>query len=166
MSNQYNIGPVLGLVVILLLQACGGGGGLFSQSEKKTAGQNTAPAPAGVEEEKGSSFFDLFDRRDDPNITLEVNKYLWKASLEVLNFLPIQSADPFSGVLVTGYGTPPGGRTAYRATILVHDPALDARSLHVSILTRQGPVDEATRLAVENSILARARELRIRDLNL
>ena len=50
-----------------------------------------------------STFLDLFANTDDPNTTIEVNKYLWNASLDILNFLPIQSADPFSGVIVTGY---------------------------------------------------------------
>ena len=145
------------LTAILLMVGCGDNG-LFSRNSDTPS---AAPEPT-----RTSSFFDLFENRDDPNITLEVNKYLWNASLEVLNFLPIQSVDPFSGVISTGYGTPPGGRAAYRATVLIQDPALDARSLNVSILTRRGPVDEATRLAVENAILARARELRIRDLNL
>ena len=46
-------------------------------------------------------------RSPRPNDTVAVNRYLWNASLEVLNFLPIQSVDPFTGVIVTGYGTPP-----------------------------------------------------------
>jgi len=56
-----------------------------------------------------------------------VNRYLWAASLDVLNFLPVESVDPFTGVIVMGYGTPPGGSRAYRATIFISDPALDAR---------------------------------------
>ena len=59
--------------------------------------------------------------------------------------------------------TPPGGGTAYRATVLVNDPALDARSLNVALLTRNGAVDRETTRAVEDAILTRARELRIRD---
>ena len=39
-----------------------------------------------------------------------VNKYLWQASLEVLSFLPINSADPFSGIIVFGKGKAPGSR--------------------------------------------------------
>ena len=113
-----------------------------------------------------SSFLDLFTNRADPNTTVEVNKYLWQASLEVLDFLPIQSVDPFSGVIVTGYGTPPGGGRAYRATIYVQDPALDARSLKVALASRAGPVDPATHRAVEDAILTRARQIRIRDSRL
>lgn len=110
--------------------------------------------------------FDLFRSNTDPNNTVEVNSYLWQASLEILDFLPIQTVDPFSGVIVTGYGTPPGGGRAYRATIYVQDPALDARSLKVALATQSGPVDPATQRAVEDAILTRARQLRIQDSKL
>lgn len=110
-----------------------------------------------------SSFFDLFRERPDSGQIGAVNKYLWNASIEVLNFLPVQSVDPFTGVITTGFGTPPGGGRAYRATILVSDPALDARSLNVAIMTRSGAADTATVRAVEDAILTRARQLRQRD---
>jgi len=92
-----------------------------------------------------------------------VNRYLWAASLDVLNFLPIESVDPFTGVIVMGFGTPPGSNRAYRATIAVSDPALDARSLNVALLTRSGPAAAATTRAIEDAILSRARQLRIAD---
>ncbi len=112
------------------------------------------------------TIWDLFVNTDDPNITLEVNRFLWNASLDVLSFLPIETVDPFSGVIVMGYGTPPGGGRAYRATIQIRDPALDARSLRVAMATRSGPVDADTKRAVEDAILTRARQLRIADGNL
>lgn len=92
-----------------------------------------------------------------------VNRYLWTASLDVLSFLPVQSADPFTGVITTGFGTPPGGGRAYRATIQVSDPAMDARSLNLALQTRSGPVAVETQRAVEDAILSRARQLRIAD---
>ncbi|OOY08298.1 DUF3576 domain-containing protein [Thioclava sp. F36-7] len=116
--------------------------------------------------QKKSTVWDIFGGNGDPNITVEVNKYLWQASLEVLDFLPIQEVDPFSGVIVTGYGTPPGGGRAYKATVYVTDPALDARSLKVSIRTQGGAVSADTQRAVENAILTRARQLRVRDSQL
>ena len=113
--------------------------------------------------ERGT-LWDLFANNDDPNVTVQVNKYIWNASLDVLSFLPVQSADPFSGVIVTGYGVPPGGRRAYRATVLIQDPALDARSLNLSLVTRGGSsAPRETVQAVEDAILTRARQLRIRD---
>lgn len=92
-----------------------------------------------------------------------VNRYLWAASIDVLSFLPIQSVDPFTGVIVFGYGTPPGSSRAYRATVHVSDPALDARALNVALATRSGPVAIETQRAVEDAILSRARQLRIGD---
>jgi hypothetical protein len=114
-----------------------------------------------------STIWDLFANNDNPNTTVEVNKYLWNAALDVLSFLPVESVDPFTGVISTGYGTPPGSTRAYRATIYVQDPALDARSLKVALQVRGGgavPVD--TQRAVEDAILTRARQLRVQDSNL
>ncbi|MBU2936018.1 MULTISPECIES: DUF3576 domain-containing protein [Pacificibacter] len=90
----------------------------------------------------------------------QVNKYIWNAALDVLSFLPVQSADPFTGVIITGYGTPPGGGRSYRAVIHVTDPALDARTLNLSLYTRGGAVTNDTIHAVEDAILTRARQLR------
>ncbi len=95
--------------------------------------------------------------------SVAVNRYLWAASLDVLNFLPIETVDPFTGVIVYGYGTPPGGGTAYRGTIYIVDPALDARSLNVALQTRSGPVSAETQRAIQDAILSRARQLRIAD---
>jgi hypothetical protein len=135
--------------------------------------QTTRPVPdefnPRYDERSGTergTIWDLFYNTDDPSTTLEVNRYLWNASLDVLNFLPIETVDPFSGVIVTGYGTPPGGGRAYRATIQVRDPALDARSLKVALATRGGPVDADTVRAVEDAILTRARQLRVQDSRL
>ncbi|MEM1129079.1 MAG: DUF3576 domain-containing protein [Pseudomonadota bacterium] len=112
------------------------------------------------------TLFDLFTNVDDPNVTLEVNRYIWTAALDVLNFLPVESSDPFSGVFTTGFGVPPGGGRAYRATVYVQDPSLDARALNVSLFTRAGPAAPDTVRAVEDAILTRARQLRVRDRNL
>lgn len=112
-----------------------------------------------------SSIWDIFGPNKTEN-TVQVNRYLWAAALDVLNFLPIESVDPFTGVIVTGYGTPPGGGRAYRATVHIKDPSLTARSLNLSLQTRGGPVSAATTRAVEDAILARARQLRVADENL
>lgn len=183
---KMRVAILVGLVATLA--SCGvigsGDSGLFRKRQPLTAEEQAARAEAqaqqkGIDEsittktrsrtesavrnQGRGRLFDLFRNTTDTNTTVEVNKYLWRASLEVLDFLPIQSVDPFSGVIVTGFGTPPGGGRAYRATVYVQDPALDARSLKVALLTSAGPVDPATQRAVEDAILTRARQLRIRD---
>lgn len=153
----FGLRPIglLGIVAVFGLSACGGGGGGF------LAGGSGAPEPQ-VEEER-STIWDLFKPQNAPDEIGAVNKYIWNASLEVLSFLPIQSIDPFSGVIVMGYGTPPGGGRAYRATVLIDDPALEARSLKLVLMTRSGPASADTVRAVEDAILTRARQLRKAD---
>ncbi len=131
---------------------------------KPPSDADTLAATPEIRRQRGSTLRDLFTSSADPNTTVEVNKYLWQASLEVLNFLPIESVDPFTGVIVTGYGVPPGGGRAYRATIYVQDPALEARSLKVSLQSKGGgAVAAETVRAVEDASLTRARQLRVRD---
>lgn len=153
-------------IVGLAVAGCGvfGGDSLRRQGARQSDGTAVAER---AERTRRSTIWDLFGNRDNPNTTVEVNKYIWNAALDVLNFLPIQSVDPFTGVIVTGYGTPPGGGRAYRATIYVQDPALDARSLKVALEARGGgTVSPETVRAVEDAILTRARQLRIADSRL
>ena len=180
LSNVTRIALALGLTG--LLSACGGGG-WFNRGAADPATQSTQKERADAQRARiaevsnanaddpanqgGSTVWDLFSNSDDPNTTVEVNKYIWQASLEVLNFLPIESVDPFTGVIVTGYGRPPGGGRAYRATIYVQDPALDARSLKIAMQAQGGgTVAQETVRAVEDAILTRARQLRVRDSKL
>lgn len=161
--------------IALSLAGCGasnGSGGSFGSLGGSSAGVRNAPRQVQTDAQgrtvyKGkvrqSTIWDLFGNSDNPNTTVEVNKYIWRAALEVLNFMPIQTVDPFTGVIVYGYGTPPGGGRAYRATVYVQDPALDARSLKVALQGRGGAVSADTVRAVEDAILTRARQLRIQD---
>ncbi|MDC1381309.1 DUF3576 domain-containing protein [Octadecabacter sp.] len=141
------------LGLLAYLAACGGSGNIGSNPFGflgSISGNRAAAATQQAARTRG-------------NENVAVNRYLWAASLDVLSFLPVQSVDPFTGVIVMGYGTPPGGNRAYRATIQISDPALDARSLNVAILTRSGPAAAETTRTVEDAIFSRARQLRIAD---
>ncbi|WGH77360.1 DUF3576 domain-containing protein [Jannaschia ovalis] len=167
MPRTTAITAIGGLALVTLLGGCGGS--IFGQDrDTRIANQSnpTAELRARRANSRQSSVFDLFEVNDDPNVTLEVNRYLWAASLDVLSFMPVANADPFSGIIQFGYGTPPGGGRAYQATVYVQDPALDARSLNVALRTRGGPVSRETQRAIEDAILTRARQLRIRDSTL
>ncbi len=158
------------------LIGCGGSAGVFNKvgpsarSQKALRDKNPNDGAQMIAAGEGTpkkreTIWDLFTSPDQ-NINVRVNKYLWNASLETLNFLPVESADPFTGVLVLGWGRAPGSSRSYRATVLVQDPALDARSLKLSIQTRGGPASAETTRRIEDAILTRARQLRIRDKNL
>ena len=181
MTLRYIAHTTLAIGLAFALTGCGGiGSGDSGLFHRKPKGAETAEPVVGsgekpaslvsnrlVADDQKKSIFSLFGSADDPNTTVEVNKYIWQASLEVLNFLPIESVDPFTGVIVTGYGTPPGGGRSYRATVYVQDPALDARSLKVALQgSGGGSVAPDTVRAIEDAILTRARQLRVRDSGL
>ena len=107
---------------------------------------------------------DLFKSGDDE--IGSVNKYLWQASIEVMSFLPINSADPFSGIIVFGKGKAPGSSQSYDATVYISDPALDARSLSVTVRSSNGTVSLEAKREIEQAILSRARQLRLKELDL
>lgn len=160
------------LSALLVMSGCGrfdsgnSLGNVFQGAENREATPEEEARAAQAEATEEQGLFDLFGAGVNVNTTLEVNRYIWIAALDVLNFMPLESADPFSGIQVYGFGTPPGGRTAYRATVVVRDPALDARSLSLSLVTRSGPASADTVRATEDAILTRARQLRIQDGNL
>ena len=159
MHSKKMLFTVPALSLTMALAGCGDGlrlGVGRDVPNDDLSGRERAEAPRQTIQEA------LANRGRQENI-VRVNKYIWSASLQVLDFLPIQSVDPFTGVIVTGFGTPPGGGRAYRATVLIGDPALDARSLNVALQTRNGPASTATVRAIEDAILTRARQLRVAD---
>ena len=148
----------LALATLPILVACSSGGSTSDDTAIK-------PSALASEGDRRSTIWDVTNR-DLKTTPVKVNRYIWQASLEVLDFMPIETIDPFSGVIVMGYGTPPGGKTKYEATVLVTEPALDARTLRVSLRTPSGPADPETMRALENAILSRARQLREADAQL
>jgi Domain of unknown function (DUF3576) len=106
-------------------------------------------------------------------MTLGVNSYLWHASLDTLSFLPLTSADPFGGVIISEwYVAPTSPDERLKVTVYIMDRALRADGLKVVVFrqTRSGAAwldaqpspDTAHKL--EDSILTRARELRLATL--
>jgi hypothetical protein len=107
-------------------------------------------------------------------LTLGVNSFLWHATLDTLAFMPLASADPFGGVVITDWYVAPNAPTErLKVTIYIMDRALRADGLKVVVFRQtqtggawsdaQPSPDTAHRL--EDAILTRARELRLATLN-
>jgi hypothetical protein len=99
-----------------------------------------------------------------------VNAYLWRGTLETLDFMPIASADPFGGLIITDWYQPPENPSErLKLQVLIRDRVLRADGLKVAVFrqVREGeawtdaPVDPVTATRLEDKILTRARELRI-----
>ncbi|WP_420345862.1 DUF3576 domain-containing protein [Pelagibius sp.] len=104
-----------------------------------------------------------------------VNSYLWRASLDTVSFMPLASADPFGGVIITDWFSPPesaGERFKINVYILGRD--LRADGVRAAVFRQlQDPrsgawidaaVEDRTPVDIENAILTRARQLRIASI--
>ena len=154
---------VLALSVVVGVSACGSTKGprtFTSQSDepgfnpfRHHGGSKAAPAASGA---------------------IGVNGFLWRASLDTLAFMPLASADPYGGVIVTDwYVNPEKSDERFKATVYILDTRLRADGLNVTIFKQVkdasgGWTDvaatEQTATDIENAILTRARQLRLSNI--
>lgn len=124
-----------------------GGGGLFGEDDKSLGESGTGGGGLGV------------------------NAYLWRASLDTLAFIPLSSADPFGGVIITDWYSPPespGER--FKLTVYILDRRLRADGIRVTAFKQNQDTTNQwvsvnltpkVTTDIENAILSRARELRV-----
>ncbi|MDE1152591.1 MAG: DUF3576 domain-containing protein [Micavibrio sp.] len=103
-----------------------------------------------------------------------VNGFLWRASLDTLAFMPLASADPYGGVIVTDwYINPEKPDERFKATVYILDTRLRADGLNVTIFKQVKDASGAwtdtaatdqTSTDIENAILTRARQLRLSNI--
>ncbi len=99
-----------------------------------------------------------------------VNVYLWRATLNTLAFLPLKSADPFGGVIITDWYTPPETpQERLKLNVYILDRTLSSDAVRVSVFRQtkiandwvEAPVKKETGIKLEDQILMRARQLRV-----
>jgi hypothetical protein len=140
--------------------------------------------PDGTDGERDDtgSFLDLFsfgtsaDEKSDapkakkPALGIAVNTDLWRASLDTLRFMPIASADPLGGVIITDWYNDPGTKDErLKINVVISGLELRADALRVSIFRERQVSGRWTSIAVssrsatqmENIILTRARDFKV-----
>jgi hypothetical protein len=140
---------LMGLAAVGLLgvTACGGGTGMHRSSAPRGAVANE----------------------------IGVNSYLWRASLDTLAFMPLASADPYGGVILTDwYTNPEKPDERFKCTVYILDTRLRADGLNVTVFKQvrdasgawvDSPASDQTSTDIENAILTRARQLRLSNVN-
>ena len=106
--------------------------------------------------------------------TIGVNGYLWRATLDTLAFMPLASADPWGGTVITDwYANPEKPDERFKATVYILDTRLRADGLKVTVFKQlhdasgqwvDAPTSEQTESDFENAILTRARQLRLSNI--
>ena len=150
---------LIAATAVLALTACG--------SSKKEAGFRTGDI------ESGGLSFGRGKNKSSGEAGIGVNSFLWRATLDTVNFLPLSSADPFGGVIITDWYTNPQAPTErFKLTVYILDTRLRADGLKVNVFRQvntsgawtDAAADPQTGIDIENAILTRARQLRIATL--
>jgi hypothetical protein len=110
----------------------------------------------------------------DSAAQIGVNGYLWRATLDVLSFMPLASADPYGGVVITDwYANPEKPDERFKVTVYILDARLRADGLNVAVFKQNkgpdgqwidAPSTSQTETDFENSILTKARQLRLSNI--
>jgi len=161
--------------LLMSISACGGNYG-SSDGERVRAPQERDDALAASRGkllgEDGLGIFggDDDDDNEDGTSGIGVNGFLWRATLDTLSFMPISSADPFGGVILTDwYEDPKAAGERYKINAVILDKKLRADGITISVFKqrmiegnwRDQEVADSLKRQLEDTVLTRARELRI-----
>jgi len=108
------------------------------------------------------------ENKDVPAFKIGVNRFAWYAALQVINFMPLSSADPFSGVIITDWYTL-NDHEKYKIDIYILEEALTSKTVDVKIfkqIKKDGEWENVVPAAslshkIEDAILNTARQLRV-----
>ncbi len=121
----------------------------------------------------GLNFLEAFGPNDKGggDAGIGVNSFLWRATLDTVSFMPLTSADPFGGVIITDWYTPPEAPSErFKMNIYILGRQLRADGLRVAVFRQahagdgnwiNASVRTETAINLENQILTRARQLRV-----
>lgn len=184
MTKSRKILASIGILSALALGAC-------SSEDGKGPIKTEAKYPTGVDRDgqqggdiyaKSPSIFggnglSLGGKRDENNEDgssgIAVNSFLWRASLDTVSFMPLASADPFGGVILTDWYTPEESKAErYKLNVFILSRQLRSDGISVRVFkqvqTSGGwrdvqPSPETAR-QLEDTILTRARQLRVAQI--
>ncbi len=167
---------------LVALGLAGCGGNPEAVKEKRSGASNDRNSRdmvaglGGSRQEQGSLFGPggLFGTRAEKQVDngtgVAVNAYLWRASLDTINFIPLVSADPYGGVIITDwYANPDKKDERLKATVYILDTRLRADGISAAVFREtmvngawvSAAVAPETNVALENAILSKARQLRL-----
>lgn len=122
----------------------------------------------------GLSLFGGKDKeKNDGSNGIGVNSYLWRASLDTVSFMPLASADPFGGVIITDwYIAEEKPDERFKVNVFILDKQLRSDGVKVKVFRQvqkggkwiDSTVADNTGPQMEDAILTRARQLRVADM--
>lgn len=163
---------------VLALSACSGAP--ITTEAKYPTGADRASTGGDIYAEEPSIFgadgLDLFGTGKgdkDAQTGIGVNSHLWRAALDTISFMPLASADPFGGVILTDwYTSPENENERFKLDVFILTQELRSDGISVKAYRqelkkgtwRDAPVADDTARKLEDAILTRARQLRVAQL--
>lgn len=144
-----------------------------SGHDRTTTGGDIYAERQGIFGKGGLSLMGGDEKKSDGSDGIGVNSYLWRASLDTVSFMPLASADPFGGVIITDWYEPeekPGERL--KVNVFILDKQLRSSGVKVKLFRQVSKggkwvdtdVTPSTVAQMEDAILTRARQLRVADM--
>ena len=103
---------------------------------------------------------------------MPINTFLWRGALETINFMPLNSADPIGGTIITDwYSTPSNENERCKLNIFINGNELKTQNLKVTTFCQNFKnqkwvninVDDSNNIKLENAILNKAKKLKLKN---
>ena len=124
----------------------------------------------------GIDVFGMINRQRNQNsggmggVGMPINPYLWQASLETINFMPLSSTDPFAGTIITDWYTSESNN-GERCKLNIFIKGLDLKTQNLDVLSFcqklsnnqwvNKPSNQEDNIKLENAILNKAKKLKL-----
>lgn len=164
----------LGLVACSSPSIPGGEAKYPTGAQRSSTDGDIYAEPESIFGEDGLTFLGGGNKAKTGEHVITVNSFLWRASLDTISFMPITSVDPFGGVILTDwYTAPQTPNERYKLNIFVLGSQLRSDAIKVSVFKERlqrgewktADLDSAMARKIEDTILTRARELRVAKAN-
>lgn len=142
--------------------------------DRNTTGNDIYGERESIFGDGGLGIFGERSKEDEGTVGIGVNGFLWRAALDTVSFMPLASADPFGGTILTDWYEPENAAgERYKLNVFILSRQLRSDGIQVKVFkqTKQGSswVDgEASAdmgRQLEDAILTRARQMRIAQID-
>ena len=112
------------------------------------------------------------DNQQTSSVAMPVNVFLWQGALQTIDFMPISSADPIGGTIITDwYSTTSNENERCKLNIFISGKELSTENLKVTSFCQKYKsqiwvnknVEKENNTKIENAILNKAKKLRLQS---
>ena len=158
------------IMLLIIISSCSDNQNLTNS----VTGEKPNPGLFSKDASKGVSLSDLINPQNNDGISVNVNAFLWKASLNVLSIAPLISTDALGGTIITDWYVNKNiknQRIKITAFIKTSELRSDGISVKVHLQNLNDGVwseivtNKDLEIQIENQIINEARNIRINSLN-